>query len=335
MIAGIHYMRGIAALMVVLFHAISFLVIYRGYDSPIAHHVLATGVDIFFVISGFLMVRTTRRFDGGRLDWRQFLKKRLVRIAPLYWALTLALAALLLFKPDLAERQIDLSFLLKSLTFLPTEVPGSDVQSTIIPVGWTLVYEMFFYVVFAFATALSYRAGLIGVAAFFVLIASLHGYFSNYYLSLYSNPIILEFVFGMAIAWLRAPSLRMGWVFVAVGFVALVAGAYVAGEKLEYRPFAVGIGAALIIYGASGISVERALIGLTVLGDMSYSLYLTHGYVIKLGSKFVSPSAASVGVLTVASIVGAYIVYRLVELPVQNFLSSKSNSAPGLAAERA
>jgi len=139
MLIGIHYMRGLAALMVVMFHAISFMVIYRNYTSPIPHYVLATGVDIFFVISGYLMVKTTEKYSHSKLDWKTFLYKRLARIAPIYWLITIAIALAVVYKPGLSEKQIDLSFAIKSLLFIPTQLVNSEVQSTIIPVGWTLV----------------------------------------------------------------------------------------------------------------------------------------------------------------------------------------------------
>jgi exopolysaccharide production protein ExoZ len=317
---GIHYMRGVAALMVVAFHAISFMVIYKSYSSPFAHHVLAAGVDVFFVISGYLMVKTTEKYKKHTLDWRLFLYKRLSRIAPMYWLITVFISLAILYKPGLSDKHIDLELVLKSLLFLPSKISNSDVQSTILPVGWTLVYEMFFYIAFAAFTAFNYRAGLFLLIAAFSVFSLCHATFDNYYLGLYSDPIILEFVFGMLVAKLPTPSSPKGFVFVVVGFIALVLGAWLDGPQLSVRPLSAGVGAAIIIYGASGIKLQSVLRVPEMLGDISYTLYLTHMYTIKAGSKFLSPTFFSCIILMVVSIVVAYVAYRIIEAPLQSLV---------------
>ncbi|MGY3302849.1 exopolysaccharide production protein ExoZ [Pseudomonas sp. PvR086] len=323
MLIGIHYMRGIAALMVVIFHAISFMAIYKNYDSPIPHHVLATGVDIFFVISGYLMVKTTQKFKDSRLEWKLFLYKRLTRIAPMYWLITIAISIAILYKPSLSEKQVDIELIVKSLLFIPTHIPGSDVQSTILPVGWTLVYEMFFYIIFAALTSINYRAGLVALISFFAFLSAFHGMTDNYYYSLYSNPIILEFIFGAIIAKLPTPPHRKGLAIAFVGFVALFVGSYIDGPDLGMRVISAGLGAALIIYGASGLTIGRPLKIPSALGDASYSIYLTHMYIIKAGAKALPPSLLSCTVLSLLSVLIGYAIYRAVELPIQNLLTNR------------
>ena len=110
---------------------------------------------------------------------------------------------------------------------------------------------MFFYVAFAALTAINYRIGLIVLSAAFIALASTHGYIDNYYAKLYSNPIILEFVLGALIAKLPTPESRNALKLTALGFCMLLLGAYLNGPEFSIRAASVGIGAAIIIYGAS------------------------------------------------------------------------------------
>src|SRR5262249_39672775 len=128
-------LRAVAALSVVLYH-IDF--IGRG----------AFGVDIFFVLSGFIICHVTAA------DRQHFLLKRLIRIVPLYWARTLVVCALALAAPRLLQTTSDSWMgLLKSLFFIPYEKESGRVYPVLF-LGWTLNYEMFFYVVFSIALAL-------------------------------------------------------------------------------------------------------------------------------------------------------------------------------------
>lgn len=324
MLIGIHYMRGIAAVMVVIFHAVSFMVIYKNYDSPIPHYILATGVDIFFVISGYLMVKTTDKYKNSRLDWKLFLYKRLTRIAPMYWLITIAISTAILYKPSISEKQIDIAFFIKSLLFIPTYIPGSDVQSTILPVGWTLVYEMFFYITFATLTAVNYKAGLTILIAFFFFLCFSHKIMDNYYLSLYSNPIILEFIFGALVAKLPTLDPKKSLAVLAIGFSALLVGSYIDGQDLEMRVISAGLGAAIIIYGASGLTTAKPLKLPSALGDASYSIYLTHMYIIKVGAKVLPASLLSCAALSILSILIGYLIYRTVERPIQNIFTKRT-----------
>lgn len=329
MLIGIHYMRGLAALLVVIFHVIGIMVTYKHYDTQFPYHILAAGVDIFFVISGYLMVKTTEKYKHTKLDWKLFLYKRLTRIAPMYWLITILISAAILYKPSLAEKQVDIELILKSLLFIPTNIPGSHAQSTVIPVGWTLVYEMFFYFAFAAFTAVNYRAGLFLLIFLFCALSLTHSISDNYYLTIYSNPIILEFILGILVAKLKTPSHSKGLTFVLLGCLAFFAGTYLDGPELSARPISAGIGAAMMIYGASGIKLKRELIIPSALGDASYSIYLTHNYTIKAGAKILPPTLLSCLALIVISILVGYAIYKIIEQPIQ-LLTSKTKPKTGL-----
>ena len=105
----------------------------------------AAGVDIFFVVSGFIMVVTTMKRDMAP---GEFLLHRIARIVPVYWVVTILLFAIVMygFKPvGIMRMQPD--WLAKSLLFIPFDRDGR--VEPIISVGWTLNYEMFFYLLFA------------------------------------------------------------------------------------------------------------------------------------------------------------------------------------------
>lgn len=305
-IQGLHYLRGIAATMVVCFHAAE-LQRLHGMDVHWPSYVLARGVDVFFVISGYLMVHVTRH--GARpLD---FFRNRLLRVGPLYWVLTLCFGLAILARPSLSEKPVDMWVLLKSLLFLPSPLGAATIQTTIISVGWTLVYEMFFYALFAISLALG--VGVRALVAFLVLLVAVHPWAQGFYASLYTYPILLEFAAGMLIA--RAPRMPARWaapVFV-VGVVALLGGSLTDGLPLALRPATFGTGAALMVLAA--LSLPLPGIGvLNALGDASYSIYLTHLYFMKyVGLKIAS---SQMMVWVALGLVGGWVVHHALERPL-------------------
>ena len=108
----------------------------------------AMGVDLFFILSGFLMVYTTRTLPGGVADARVFLLKRIVRIWPAYAVLT-GLTFLTLQGVHGLVEPAGREALLKTLLFVPVDPYNPLYFSMALPVGWTLTFEMYFYVVFA------------------------------------------------------------------------------------------------------------------------------------------------------------------------------------------
>src|SRR6185437_14170487 len=132
---NIQALRAIAALLVVFVH-LAVPVAALGV-APFG----AGGVDLFFVISGFIMVYTT---VGRPISGAEFLGRRIVRIVPLYWLLTLAVFGIALIAPTLLQfTTASWGQLLKSLFFIPFAKANGDVQPVLF-LGWTLNYEMFF-----------------------------------------------------------------------------------------------------------------------------------------------------------------------------------------------
>nr|WP_232247679.1 acyltransferase family protein [Pseudomonas putida] len=119
------------------------------FDNPVGDF----GVDIFFVISGFVMWVTT---EGKNKGIREFWVSRILRVAPLYWVFTCVLVAAALLMPSLFfnSRAVDPVFLLKSLFFIPALNPDVGDVTPVYTIGWTLTYEMFFYAIFGLSLAL-------------------------------------------------------------------------------------------------------------------------------------------------------------------------------------
>ncbi len=149
-IVSLQYLRGVAAMMIVFCHAFDQL----PWLKALAPNVGLSGVDLFFVISGFIMVFVTT--NAASSAW-EFFRMRIIRIVPLYWLFNFATAALILTLPQLFQTSVfTLPHFILSLFFIPHLSPAVPPSiSPFILLGWTLNYEMFFYAIFALAMAMS------------------------------------------------------------------------------------------------------------------------------------------------------------------------------------
>jgi peptidoglycan/LPS O-acetylase OafA/YrhL len=322
---NIQALRAIAAVMVIFVHLDVLLRLMGGVGFG------AGGVDIFFVISGLIMVTVTARGERPPLE---FLIERLARIAPLYWLLTLTVFAIAVIAPALLdETEADPARLLKSLAFLPYERDDGTLRPVLF-VGWTLNYEMFFYGLFALGLALpSRRAGIFAVVAALALLVALgafvdRGHALTYF---YTRPVLAEFGMGMLLGRYagRLPVLegafaKAGVLALAVLMLAVIVAGPLAAPDLNGVPFR---GPAALILVAAALVLERSgwAIGfppVLALGDASYALYLTHPFVtqaVVAGTRKLHAEAwAPAGVLAalVVSCGGAVLVHRLVEAPL-------------------
>jgi peptidoglycan/LPS O-acetylase OafA/YrhL len=254
------------------------------------------GVDLFFVISGVVMTVTCYDRLGDPRESIPFLKRRVARIYPLYWFCTLLVIAICWFEPSLAARgKTEPVHILKSLVLWPED------DFPIVSVGWTLSFEMFFYLGFAVLLALPRRAFLPALASWAMLVLAAYALFNdpassgirgNLALPLYASPLVLEFIAGCVIGWLychdKLPLARTTLVIGLLLFVGL--GGHLGmidhdqGTYGLNRTAVYGVGAVFIIYGAVGMELAgrlRVSRSLAFWGDASYSFYLTHGYVIQ------------------------------------------------------
>lgn len=271
-LASIQYLRAIAVSGVMLFHAFQW--------RTSAFNVGRAGVDLFFVISGVIMWRITAQREGRPAA---FLWARLTRVAPLYWLVTLTMAAVAVLWPAfLPNVHPGLSHLLLSLAFVPHLDP-TGLPFPLLPPGWTLNYEAIFYLVFAAALfAPRRRQAWIVVAVLFLIVAAGLILDDPVYI-LGANPLLWEFAAGIAVAILvetdAAPHPRGGWTLIAAGFAGLAVPALLGQFSELGRPFIWGIPAGVIVFGA--LALERAEVSpdwpwLASLGDASYATYLVH-----------------------------------------------------------
>lgn len=326
-IYNIQVLRALAAVLVVIYHAE--IVLRPVFGELMILRAGQSGVDLFFVISGFVMVHVT----AGKLTLPgDFMLNRIVRVAPLYWLLTFGVYLLGWIAPRLvSSTSHDPMELLKSLAFIPF-VKGNGSVTPIVFVGWTLNYEMFFYCIFAFALTLGRerpRLAVIMTSVLFLAIMTVaHSLRVSVALAFYGSPIVLEFAMGMFVGLLYERSLmvpeKLAVVTIGIGTVGLLS-SILWTDFATLRWLVTGVPAASVVAGF--LSLERAGYRfknriLQLLGGSSYSLYLIHMFliiaIIKISGHFsLKEAVASFFALAiVGSILAGLVVHLYVERPL-------------------
>lgn len=303
MVYNIQFLRAVAALLVVVYHIIPMLIAELGASSELSGiHAPAIGVDIFFLISGFIMVVSNKSLSRNTT---QFWWQRLVRVAPLYWFITFIIMTLVFLglNPN-GVHAFDIGDVLGSLAFLPVQ-RLDGVNEPIVSLGWTLIYEMFFYFIFGAFLAVKDMRKIILMSAcvlFAIVLVGTQVTPDNFMLFYYTRPILLEFVVGMMLGYLYLKNAKvfsapiyLPVLFMAVGIITpfLMQGAY--AEQMEtlatYRIFVLGIPALLIVWSAlsfelMGLQTKKAIF--LLLGGASYALYLFHPLILQTAIKVMS-----------------------------------------------
>jgi len=287
---SIQYLRGIAALLVVFHHLLLPSAVGLPFDGHV--EVGASGVDIFFVISGFVIAYTHARSSYSPA---YFLYRRVIRVVPLYWVLTAFGIAVHLGLGFFSSWVVSPATVVHSFLFLP--YPNPTQPSTIFPLiepGWTLIYEMFFYAVFTTAILVARgRAVLLAAAVMLTLVGvGLAVPPGPTAAATYTDPLLLEFTAGMLIArWLvvrdHAPaSPHLAWLLVPA-LAGWGASAFWA-EAPAYRAFVWGGPAILIVFSAIVLETTTRIPRIRwmhEIGDASYSIYLTHLFTLAVLTK--------------------------------------------------
>lgn len=278
---GIQCLRAVAAFLVVVYHAVDQWTTHSsGYAQGDYWPNGSAGVDIFFVISGLVMTISVQRNAGRPHPAWTFSRDRIIRIIPLYWVITTLKIAAVLAAPALATRTtLDPLYVAGSYFLLPVR-DATGIIRPVLPVGWTLSYEIFFYILVA--TALLTRVPLARVCVpVLVAFAALAFVLPPDH---FVDTIVVEFIFGIAIgnAIPRLQSLPpiIGALIGSMAFIVLV---LVPVGSAAARPLSWGIPACCIV--AAVVSTEMSLRSklprwLLAAGNASYATYLTHGFVI-------------------------------------------------------
>jgi len=333
----IQALRFVAALAVVCVH-VTFYTHERLAPSFPMYHQGAHGVRLFFVISGFVMIMSSQRLLSEPKGWAVFAVKRIFRIVPIYWLITFAKLAVVLGASNLVNHSdaSDPWFVVKSLFFIPTYNADGEIKP-LHAVGWTLNFEMFFYLLFTIALAVRVPPVRF-IAPILILLSILSLWRSSDWpavLQFLCDPINLDFLAGMLIAgWVLrgmtiAPS--MAWALVAVGMVGLFAPITWPVMPELVASLVITLLSAATIFGAAtlesrvGAQIPPAVL---FMGAASYSLYLIHPLIspaapaifAKLGIQL--PFLAALCSLLIASIGGA-LCYRFVETPISNVINRR------------
>lgn len=299
-IKSIQSLRAIAAMSVVVFHALGHAR-RAGYAVPEPFG--AFGVDIFFVISGFVMVLTTQKKTSSL----NFMMDRIFRIVPLYWLLTTIKVVQILLVPSLGHLVFTWPHAFASYLFVPWADPNGNYDPVLI-IGWTLNYEMFFYAAFAcLLLKPNWLAPFFGVV---VLLGFADGPSTLKFLT---DPMILEFMFGIVI----------GLVYVGKSWAIPAAVACLSllfpGDRVVYW----GIPSAALV--ATCVASERWWPRTIVsrIGDSSYSLYLTHVFLLPVFfrlAKLPLPGWTMVIISGSICVAVGHIVYLAIEKPLNRSL---------------
>jgi exopolysaccharide production protein ExoZ len=301
---------------------------------------LSSGVDVFFVVSGFVMVYANEHLFAAPGASFNFMVRRIIRIAPIYWIITAFFVWVSII--PVTATQVACSAL-----FLPCLDANGQFAPLLGP-GWTLNLEMFFYVLFAVALRWRFAVAVPSLCCFIVVFVAL-GFFipEKTPLRFLSDPMLLEFVFGMLLAlayraglalpnWLRLILIAAG---LATIFLFFANGAHVQPSGARFLQWGVP---SLMIVAACVLGDRRPDEGPTsdfirLLGDSSYALYLLHPAVAMLIVQRlwnpwlqVYPPITVISVAVVVALVAAVLVFLLLEKPLMTMLGWALRPRPAL-----
>ena len=343
MIEGIQALRGLAALLVACAHLPWDSCTTETGDYQKFIPVTFSGVDIFFVISGVVMMVSCYSVSGYNSAF-DFLSRRMVRIIPLYWICSfIGIAQFLADRPYTGFNGQIRRKVFTSLFLLPMTNNGNQLDfAPLIVQGWTLEYEVFFYAIFALSIALLPRCKITAVGTSIILICIV-GSLINLPTPMfqYSRTNSLEFVYGMVIGklWLtkfKIPAYISLLIF-SLGVFSIVSFAHYSDEADIWRSVVWGIPAAAVVAACTlGPPPNQNLFSRTaeLCGNASYSLYLCHKLVygfwfyVQSGSR--SPVPTSIWIfplLLMSAIVTALVLFNFVERPLNAWLKVRLGMA--------
>lgn len=311
---SMQYLRAVAASGVVLFHCLG--------DAGLEFDLGAAGIHLFFTLSGFMMWSIAGNRAARPLP---FLLGRIRRIVPMYWIATAVAVGSTYVVPGFfyqATRRVPA--IVRSLFF----IPQYGVDGGIFPVlyqGWTLQYEMYFYLLFALCLLVPFRMRLRLLCAIFAVFAAIGMVFQPHSpaLQTYTDPICLEFLAGALVA-------RFGWRFASPRLSLYVAmgGAIAFCMSDRYEPL-LGYAAPFMLAGTASALIVGLLslegLGrmphdrfLLLLGEASFAIYLFQDVGFALASPFVDGANpwVRVPVATLSAVAAGVIIHMAIERPL-------------------
>jgi exopolysaccharide production protein ExoZ len=331
-INAIQVLRGLAAISVVLYHLPIIEKKYSGGDTwlPQLLETGRSGVDLFFVISGFIMFTITQPYLGGGMKSREFLWRRFVRIYPNYWFYLFITLAVFLVQPAYVNASQGSKFnFLHSFLLLPSET------LPLLLVAWSLTFEVFFYCVFAVLLKFRQRTMMVCLVGWLLFLV-----IANLFIQVKPQPLIellispypVEFICGAFAAWLVSKQIiqRKTTVLLSVVSALIIillpylyqhyyGGGYFSGRRALMQMLIFGPAYSVILLAM--VSLEKLYKVnfpklLVVLGDVSYTLYLSQllvmGAIGRLWAAwFQYPGTMIDNLLVCALILVALIVYSL------------------------
>lgn len=334
MIYNIQILRGLAALWVVFHHSLVHFSKMNLSFAPFEWLAFYgfVGVDVFFVISGLVMAKTTENLNPGFSSTKKFLSKRFARIFLGYWPILMITCLIIwLLKPSLFEGKdiVGSIFLLKINMF-----------ELILPQAWSLPFELYFY----FLVALIILFNITRIDYFFLSLTVLIviklisiDFGISYALDLLFSHMIFEFIFGYYLWVYRNSLIKLSWLFwIGITAISFFIGAYfelvgTMWRALTFGGFSLGIVAlAIKLENKPHQSIIRIL---KPIGDSSYTLYLLHFslfvifYQSGLRTFLVDSGLAAVGFISylMLMIILSYFLYRVLEKPLYLKVSKKIN----------
>ncbi|QEM09171.1 acyltransferase [Mucilaginibacter rubeus] len=286
--------RGIAAVMVLMAHA-NLMVDKQMFSG--AFIIGWSGVDFFFILSGFIIYYINFKYAGKRNELKKYLSKRLIRVYPIYWLYTTAFLILNYLLIKFAGKGIinwislDFMGILRSYLLYPTNIVKSEMP--IIPVAWTLSFEIIFYIIFG-VYILSNKKIFQLIVGIWMLFVALNFFkvidvTQSPLLSTLCNAKNIEFIYGCVIAHLSlknkiSRNRSIGISVLLVGMILLAISWINEMNQCRYFPkmdsLNFGIPYSLIIYGLISLETynpnNKIKNSLVFLGDASYSIYLMH-----------------------------------------------------------
>ncbi|MGI8279811.1 acyltransferase family protein [Bacillus mycoides] len=328
----LQYFRGIAALLVLLHHITGLMYEEYGFQYNYLNGYFSpgwAGVDFFFVLSGFIIFYIHEKDLGDKTKFKPFLLKRVVRIYPIYWIATL------LWLPIFLTFNDHRVSIMKSFLLFPQET------TPVLQVGWSLSYEMLFYLILSLLIFLRPKYSLPILSIWIVgILINLPNIDQNLYQHIIFSPYNIEFLLGVVAAYLvKRFNNRLGWLVLIVG----ITGFLLSWLSIQYGVFGkftiarilgFGLSSALIIGGSAAIDLRWSNLPrsnvLFYLGDASYSIYLIHFPVFRVLGKIFSVANIyntlglwlSTTVILIITIIIGCLFHTFVENPMLKMLNT-------------